>query len=466
MKRGILSKAGFKKMTDGHPWLNATDIVDRTILPHRAAAFQLGRRWWLYSPESFLRLRRLGPPQEGWMHNPNFNVMTNADQFFAYFGKWLTEHLAETLLRKSKALGMTVGDKNLQPHEDENLKALEAESPQPQDDLVLRWIFSENDFIPGLILDVFGKSIVAQINSAPIELFWLNIQRAVEAAYQEVTGTKPTITALRNSSIRRKEGLEIIAPELPAENSPHATTQLRWNGLLWNMHPGQQQKTGAYFDQRDNHRRTAELARAKKVQLAWDLCTHEGGFALHLLKEGVRVLALDQSSSALAATQKNVELNQLPLENLTLVEEDVFQWLAEQVRGLEDKVAPAQNPARLDQGHDSKSADRPDMIILDPPSFVKDRQSITTARKGYVELNTLALKALRPKGVLVSCVCSHHMSLKMYEEVLRESATSAGCKIKILEQHGPSPDHAPAPNFPEGHYLQAWFVEKSSSLPH
>jgi len=287
MKRGIVSKLGFKKMSDGHPWLMATDIIDRTILPPRAGAFLLGDHWWLHSPESFLRLRRLGPPLKGWMHTSRFNTLTNADQFLTFFGDWALSHFKETLLRKISALGLTADAKD--------------------EDLCLRWIFSENDFIPGLIVDLFGDTIVAQINSAPIEVFWIHIPKLLLKAFHDVTGREGHLLARRNGSIRRKEGLEIIEPE---EGDSQPTT-LRWNGLKWHMQPGGSQKTGAYFDQRENHTYTAALAQKFKAKTAWDICSHEGGFSLHLLKAGLTVTAVDQSAKALAVSQENIELNGL-----------------------------------------------------------------------------------------------------------------------------------------------------------
>lgn len=408
MKKGLITKSAYKKIVGGHPWLAANDIIDRSALPQRACAFQFADRWWLHSPDSYLRLRRFGPAQAGWMRTPRFDTLTNADQFHSYFGEWTLQHFRHLLEKKMALLD------------------------RRNEDLCLRWIFSENDDVPGLIVDVFGRQVVAQVNSAPIEVFWIQLKTYLEQAYHAVTGQNCEITTLRNSRVREKEGLEVISPE--SEPPP---LLLRWNGFLWHMTPGGSQKTGAYFDQRENHLRTAELATKYTLRTAWDLCSYQGGFSLHLLKAGLNVTAIDQSSSALKWALENVRANNLSLEKFKVIEADVFSWLKEQ------KNAGA----------------KADLIVLDPPSFVKSRREINSALRGYKELNTLALQCLNPGGLFVSCVCSHHITPKLYEKILKEAAALNKNKVVVLEQHGPSADHAPAPGFTEGHYLQAWYLQ-------
>lgn len=423
MKKGLVTKGAYKKLTEGHPWLNPTEVIDRTLIPKRPCAFQFAGRWWFCSPESFLRLRRIGPPQEGWMHNPSFNVLTNADQFQSYFGNWMLRHFTETLERKITSLKLDLSS----------------------EDLCLRWIFSENDFFPGLIVDIFGLNIVVQINSAPIEIFWLHIEAALSKAYTEITKKVGHIWALRNSPIRKKEGLEIIQTDPTDANQPQSAESLypilRWNGLRWRMTPAGSQKTGAYFDQRENHTMTATLAKKYKFKEAWDLCSYQGGFSLHLLKAGLAVTAIDQSAEALAQANENCRLNDLPKDKFNTVRADVFTWLNTQI---ENKAST-------------------DLIVLDPPSFVKSRTEIASALRGYREINTLSLQCLRAGGLLVSCVCSQHITKQMYWEVLQESAllTTPKSKITLLEAHGPSSDHLPAAGFAEGQYLQAWYILKS-----
>jgi 23S rRNA (cytosine1962-C5)-methyltransferase len=409
MQKGLVTKSAFKKMTSGHPWLTADDFIDRSHLPKRACAYQLGDHWWLCSPESYIKLRRLGPPQKGWMHSGKFNHLQNGDQFQAYFGNWLRGHLRQTLTHKMQSLDRHANE-----------------------DLCLRWVFSENDQIPGLIVDIFGSQVVAQLNSAPIEMFWYQIRANLLLAYKDVTNKSCEIIELRNSSVRTKEGLDIIQPE----DSQSVAKNLNWNGFCWHMTPAGSQKTGAYFDQRENHRSAASFAKKLNVKTAWDLCCYQGGFALHLLREGLHVTAVDQSQDALTQVHANTKLNALPDENLSTVKADVFSWLEEQ----------------------AKTKSTVDFIVLDPPSFVKSRTEIAGALRGLKELNTKALQCLNSGGGLVTCVCSHHISEKDFHKTLLESAQLAKKNVEIVQTTGPSPDHSPAPNFPEGRYLQAWYL--------
>jgi len=409
MQKGVLTKSAYKKMLSGHPWLTGDDFIDRSLLPKRPSAFYLGDHWWMCSPESFIKLRRLGPVLPGWMKNSKFNYIHNADQFHAYFGKWLIQHLQKTLENKIAALKI--------PSEEH---------------LCLRWIFSENDLIPGLIVDVFNDTVVAQLNAAPIEVFWYQIRLALQLAYKNIFNRSCEVIELRNSGVRKNEGLDIIPVETTAEPK-----LIKWNHFSWLMTPGSSQKTGAYFDQRINHTEAALFAQKLSAKSAWDLCSYQGGFTLHLLKQGLTVTAVDQSASAIATLKENVSLNNLPTENLHTATEDVFKWL---------EVKKAQS-------------EMVDLIVLDPPSFVKQRKEIASALRGYKELNTAALSLINPGGGLVSCVCSHHISEKDYEQVLKESAQIAKRKIQIEKMLGPSADHAPAPAFKEGRYLQAWYLE-------
>ena len=415
MKKGLITPQAFQKWQGGHPWLRADDILHPKNLPHRPSAIFFGENWWLCSPKSFLRLRRFGPPQPQWMKNPRTESITNADQFRSYFGEWLVQHLTETLEKKIRAV----------------LK--------PNDDIVLRWIFSEADWLPGLTVDIFKNTLVCQITTAPIEAFWPALRELLETAFAERFGYTPHIFELRNSPVRKKEGLEIITPtsDKIVELSPLRPHPLRWNGYMWHfqLYPPTQ-KTGAYLDQRDNHTRAAEVAKTRGLKTAWDICCYQGGFTLPLLDQGLTVTAVDQSQDALETLKKNIKINALPEPPCNIVKADAFKWLHEQ-RARSQTV---------------------DLIILDPPSFVKSRESLPAARKGYIELNRLALECLTPQGVLVSCVCSHHMRPDDYRKVLE--AAAAPNKIQILERHGPSADHPVLPAFPEGDYLHAWFAQR------
>lgn len=409
MKKGLITPRAYLHFKTGHPWLRADEVVDRKVLPSRPSAVYFADRWWFCSPESYLRLRRFGPDQAGWMKNSKLERITNADQFGIYFGEWIKKHFAETLKQKMSALHFA-----------------------KDEDPCFRWIFSENDLTPGLVVDVFGSNtLVIQLLTAPIESFWFVLRRILVEVFEAEFKKAPQIVELRNSSYRQKEGLELI------ETEAVTPSPLKWNGFTWLFTPASTQKTGAYLDQRENHRRAGELAREFNCKTAWDICSYQGGFALHLLRAGAQVTAVDQSASALEILNKNVALNSdLSADQLKIDVSDAFEWLSAQVA----------------------NKNQADMIVLDPPSFVKNRESIASAIKGYTELNTLALKSLHSPGLLVSCVCSHHISVAAYKEVLLKSAVAAGRKLEMIEMHEASPDHKPIAGFDEGRYLQAWFL--------
>lgn len=412
----MLSLRGQKKIKTGHPWLTADDISQKSKLPRHPALMCFEGKWWLCSPESYLKLRRFGP-----IGDPDFpagkappGATLDGGRFRSVFGPWLRLHFQKTLEQKIAALGIDT----------------------KKEDLCLRWIFSENDYVPGLIVDIFGQSVAVQINSAPIEMFWFEFRSSLEDSFKNLMGFSPQILELRTALVRHKEGLEII----PFDGEP-ATIPLNWNGLKWWMTPGGSQKTGSYFDQRTNHIEAAQFAKSLGAKSAWDICSYEGGFALQLLKHGLeKVLAVDQSEDALAVLNKNCALNDMDPDRLQTEKADMFEFL---------------------KRSETANADLVDFIVLDPPSLVKGRDSVQPALKALKDLNLLAMKKIKAGGGLVSCVCSHHFSEKAFLEALNAAAVGANRKIKIKKILGPAADHAPAKNFPEGRYLQAAFIEIS-----
>lgn len=365
---------------------------------------RLGEHWFLHSPLSEIRLRRLGPSTRLWGPQ-HIEECSDLEQFGEHFLPLLGP-LWERSLRQKR--GQLSGER------------------------CLRWIFSESDLLPGLIVDIFGTTLVAQISTAPVEKLWPLLKQALEKVFTQVVGETPSWRELRNAPVRKKEGLELVAPptDIVAE-------LYEWNGLKWWMSPGGPQKTGAYLDQRDNHQRALVWAQRLALKEAWDLCSFEGGFGLHLAKNAqMRVLAVDQSEEALLRARRNAEENGISSELYQCEKKDVFLFLRE--------------------AFDQRA--RVPMIVLDPPSFVKGKSEKKDALRGFKELNLRALHCLEPGGLLVSCACSHHISREDYGEMLRSAAHDARRNVKVLEQSGPSPDHAAVLGLPESEYLQAWFL--------
>ncbi len=417
MKKGLVSSRGFQKLTKGHPWVMAADIEDKKSLPSRSGLTFFGEHWFFHSPESQIRLRRFGPSSRNWKNPGSLVTVSDGRQFIELFGEWLQDHLQKTFLSKW------------------HLTYIEG------DDLALRWIFSENDLIPGLTLDVLGSVIVADITTAPIEHFWLSFRPQIEQAIKTLSTNETLPTAIREqlksvrliesrgNEIRRKEGLELIA----LEDSVSAQW-LKWNGLQWQISAASEQKTGFYLDQKFNHSKAAEWARRLGAKTALDLFTFQGGFALHLAKAGVSTLALDQSSRALEVADLNRGKNEISSDLLKFEKADIFEWL---------------------KAHNKKY----DVIVLDPPALSKSKENLDKTVRALVGLHARAFELLNEGGLLVTCTCSQAITDEILMSVLREAAHQTRRTTHILERSGPSPDHAPLPGFEEGDYLKAWFVK-------
>ncbi len=397
-----LSKEGFTRLTQGHPWLFRRHLDATHPWPKVPSVLSLGEHLFFYSPQSDLALRRFGPSQRHYF-GALPHTITEIEDFAAQFSPNIKTFLSEAWDRR----------RILFPEEG-----------------CFRWVFSECDFLPGLIIDRFENYLSVQIQTAPLEKFWPVFKKLIEEVFQGKTQTAPSILELRNSTYRKKEGLEVTPNSVPPVD---LSTQ--WNGLQINFRLGGGQKTGSYLDQASNHRLAASWAEKLKLKEAWDLCTFEGGFALHLAQKGLQVLAVDASEEALSQCQANALANGLRARIQT-EKADVFTF-------LKDK-------------HLAKT--QTDMIVLDPPSFLKSKSDFESARRGFKELNLRAMHSLKKGGLLVSCSCSQNMGEKDFQDMLRAAAHDARREIRVLDKKGPSPDHSPLTNFPESNYLQACYL--------
>jgi 23S rRNA (cytosine1962-C5)-methyltransferase len=399
-----ITKKGLQQLRKGHPWL-WDDMVEGPTWPRSTALLPLGEHWFLFSPRSKLRLRRLGPssrlwPSEALPREPIEDLAV----FKRYFEEPLFNHLESVTRHQSRLVG---------------------------DDSCFRWIFAENHGLPGLVIDVFSNVAVAQIQSAPLEWIWPVLKEILEKVWQKVFPLKGSLVWVedRSSALRKLDHLEII--ENPAERD---ALTIKWNEFIWEFRPGSSQKTGAYLDQRANHRKTAEWARTLGSKNAWDLCCFEGGFGLHLSALKIPVTFVDQSEKALEAVRRNLTLNQLNPMDHEFVQSDVFDFLKE--RG---QTAP-------------RSVD---LIVLDPPSFTRRKEDKARALRGYFELHRQALKCLAPGGMLVSCSCSHHITRKDLEECIREASHQTRRDVRMVDIGAQAPDHGYWLGFPESEYLHA-----------
>ena len=199
------------------------------------------------------------------------------------------------------------------------------------------------------------------------------------------------------------------------------------------------QKTGAFLDQRMNYAVAAEWAqRLKATGRALDVCTYQGGFALHLGRVCGRVTGIDASRASLEVAEANLAANrEYLLAEVDWIEADAFALLRDW----------------------SDAHEQFDVIVLDPPAFAKSKRAVEGALRGYKELNLRALKMLRPGGLLVTCSCSHHVSLADLEGVVASAATDAGRRVRLLERRGAALDHPVVLNIPETEYLKCLLLE-------
>ena len=288
----------------------------------------------------------------------------------------------------------------------------------------VRLVFGESDGLPGLVVDRYGKHLVVQFLSAGMDALSGEIVAVLEELFSPAS-----ILARNDPGVRTLEGLPREVKQLRGTTPPRVEYHEGEIALSADPHRGQ--KTGAFLDQYENHRRAGRLARGRVL----DAFTYTGGFALAAAAGAEQVTAVDVSTEALAAAQANAERNQA--ENVAFVEANVFDFLKDQDRRRE----------------------RYDLVILDPPAFAKNKRELSGALRGYKEINLRAMKILNPGGVLFTCSCSYHLTEAMLEELLGAAAADAHRTFRVLERRRQSGDHPVRLGFPESLYLKCLVLE-------
>ena len=303
-----------------------------------------------------------------------------------------------------------------------------------------RLVFSEADELPGITVDRYAGLVIVQLRHKALDHSATRaaVAETLCAAVDPGTGGPDTILEREDPRIRELEQLSVPASAtLYARDPEHPTRQtvFRLNGLDFHFDATSGQKTGAFLDQRENYAAAARYAKGE----ALDVCTYQGGFALHLARVCPRVTGIDVSRAALEVAEQNLAANRAALgsSEVDWVEADAFALL----RDWSDAGAVY------------------DTIVLDPPAFAKTKRAVEGALRGYRELNLRALKMLRPGGRLITCSCSHHVSLDAFLETLRAAAGDVHRRIRLLEIRGASPDHPVILNIPETEYLKCVIVE-------
>lgn len=282
-----------------------------------------------------------------------------------------------------------------------------------------RVVYSEGDLLPSLIVDRYGDYIVLQTLSQATE----RLKPKLIDVLVEMFSPKG-IVERNDPRVRLLEGLDqrvgVVYGEVPAE------ILTKQNGLSFAQDLTKGQKTGSFLDQRENHWSARRYASGDVL----DCFCYEGGFALTIAAKCDRVEAIDITPAALKAAERNRELNSA--SNVKFREGNTFDVLKEY-----------------------DEADRRfQMVVLDPPAFAKNRDSLPAARRGYKEINLRALKLLGPGGFLVTCSCSYHVSEALFLQILAEAANDAGRKIAVVERRTQGQDHPILLTMPETHYLK------------
>ncbi len=300
-----------------------------------------------------------------------------------------------------------------------------------------RVVNAESDSLSGLIVDKYEDVLVIQTSSLGMDQRKEMILDVLQSLFS------PRAIVERNEIGSRKfEGMEeakgVVRGELSEEEMSRLPIQL--NGLKFSVDLIGGHKTGLYLDQQLNHMAVARFAKGAHVL---DCFTFLGGFALHAARAGAaRVIGIDQAADAVASARRNSEVNQLEA-NSTFEEANVFDWLkAETAVRPHERVVP-----------------RFDMIVLDPPSFTRNRASVQDALRGYKEIHLRALKLLKRDGVLATFCCSHHIHAALFQEVIADAAFDARRVLRRIDTYSQSPDHPVIPSIPETEYLKGFAFE-------
>jgi len=369
---------GAERWKQGHPWIYRSDVAEEPekkpgVVPvtDRKGRF-LGTA--LYSPKSEIRLR----------------LLTRGDE--PVDAPWWANRIAESARRRN---GITAS--------------------------AWRAVHAEADGLPSLVVDKYGPFVVAQLLSAGVESARAEIVEGIKHALQ------PEGILLRNdAAVRRHEGLPLEV--VSAHGTVPETIEVVENGVRYLAAPWTGQKTGAFLDQRENRILVGQHTRRGGRSL--DLFTYHGSFALHLARHAKEVVAVDQSTEALARGAENARLN--GIANIAWREANAFDLLRELERRREQF----------------------DTIVLDPPAFAKTKANLERAVAGYKEINLRALKILAGGGVLFTSSCSYHVSRDVFHAMLADAARDSGRRMQFLAATGAAGDHPELLNVPETGYLK------------
>ncbi len=320
--------------------------------------------------------------------------------------------------RPSKGFLLEAVREALRWREERGLLSLEA----------VRLVYSEGDFLPGLIVDRFGSMLSVQILTAGME----RMRREIGDVLAELLSPR-LVYERSEGGARRHEGLEERSGVLRGEGHPRETVTLDGSRFLVDVERGP--KTGFFLDQRENRKIVRELARGRSVL---DGFCSSGAFGIYALAGGAdRVLAVDSSPDAMEAAGDNATRNGFR-ERWEGKAGNLFQVMREFER----------------------DGRRFDLVVLDPPSFAKSREGREGAIRGYRDINRLGLSLLAPGGILATSSCTQLVDMAKWYEAIREAAADARAEVRVVARGGQSPDHPVLLGVPETEYLKFAVLRK------
>jgi 23S rRNA (cytosine1962-C5)-methyltransferase len=373
--------------------------------------------------------------------------------------------IAARLIARTPALSRAQYLADLRSRVDAALQLRRELAPASATNNAHRLLFSEADNLPGIIADRYNDLVLVQLliqGTAQDDVRAVLVAALSHAFAKEKCAL--TIWERPDPRIRELEELPAAAPgplftthtdsiapdglsfrtetQRDTDQAAPTTTIFSLNGLSFHYDAASGQKTGAFLDQRLNYAAAARVVKSSgRTKNALDICTYQGGFALHLAQVCAHVTGVDASRVALEAADRNLALNPSLFAHCETewMEADAFDYL----RHLDDTARKASSTGELF-----------DAIVLDPPAFAKSKRAAEGALRGYKELNLRALRLLTPGGTLITNSCSHHVSLQEFTEIIASAAADANRHVQLLETHAAAPDHPEVITLPETRYLK------------
>jgi 23S rRNA (cytosine1962-C5)-methyltransferase len=290
-----------------------------------------------------------------------------------------------------------------------------------------RAVFAEGDGLPGLIVDKYADTLVAQFHTRGMDSLKKTVVEGLVKAYGPAS-----VVERSDVANRLHEGLD-DKPVGMLHGKQVSEVEIVEQGFKFLVHVMEGQKTGFFLDQRENRQAIVRFAKGRTLANCF---SYTGGFSVYAASVAKRVVSVDISKPAMEYCRRNFRLNGHPVPEGDFLAQDVFDFLKEMEPGAFD------------------------FIILDPPSFAKNKKQLTNAIKAYTTINSKALEKLPDGGILVSSSCTSHVDQSTFVKILHQSSINARCSLKVLDSREQPFDHPYHLSFPEGRYLKFFILQK------